>query len=46
MKKETKTTTKKTAAKPGKQEVNPNYRWESGAGVRPISELKPIKRGK
>ena len=45
------TTNKPITKKPGyvKQnnpKIDERYRWESGAGVCAISDLKPIKRGK
>lgn len=45
-----KTTKKPVTKKPGyvkqNQGVDDRYRWESGAGVCAVSDLKPIKRGK
>jgi len=49
MDKKANNTTKKTITKkPGyiKQPKNEFSRWDSGSGVRAISDLKPIKRGK
>ena len=46
----TKTTKKPVTKKPGyvkqNQGIDERYRWESGAGVCAVSDIKPIKRGK
>lgn len=50
MDKKAQTTKKAVTKKTGyvkKNQNNDSYnRWDSGLGVRPISDLKPIKRGK